>query len=724
MKRIEFKKVGMENFCNYIEPMELKFENGKLVVITGPNGIGKSTIFKAIPFTLYGMTSEGVRGDDVVNNETGKDCHTWIEFEVNEDKYRVDRYHKYKRKGNSVELRKNNELPYKVGQRETLPEIEKLIVPRKLFLNTLLFSQNIKDFFTDLTDTQKKDIFRKVLQLDNYTLYHDETKKRIKDINERVIELNQQLKLNLELLTDSKDQIKVLRSAKKEFEVNKNIEVKKYKTEIADLTSQEIKLKAELDKLKVYIPKIESINNDINSKNQEISDLNTKLLNFKQNANSKKSIKESEIKKDSSESISLIESNYYKSKVEVEKLTKTKQQELHNDTNEEMSKLDIQNNTYSNEITSLEERILEIKENVIDKDISVCPTCYQEIGEKEKEELNQKIINYQKGIEGLIELKKKAINSVDNLKLQYDKNIGLLKVDETTKLKVIEDKEDELIKALKEKLNYELKTLEEKLNEAINESIQYGIRENDRLNTELKTLQNENEKLKEIDNKIRKLENNIPIISSQISMLKENLERKNNEEFDDRQLVSYENKASNLQFEIDRIEIERSKISDNLKILEFWKIGYSQNGMPAMLIDESIPFLNKQVSYYLDKMARGRYVVSFDTMAETKSGEFRDKISVNVIDNHTKANLRSQLSGGQTRLVDIATILTLNDLQCDVQDVSINILLFDEIFDSLDDSNIGYVSNVIRTLTKDRFVSIISHRHIDQIEADEYLNLY
>ena len=227
MKRIEFKKVGMENFCNYIEPMELKFENGKLVVITGPNGIGKSTIFKAIPFTLYGMTSEGVRGDDVVNNETGKDCHTWIEFEVNEDKYRVDRYHKYKRKGNSVELRKNNELPYKVGQRETLPEIEKLIVPRKLFLNTLLFSQNIKDFFTDLTDTQKKDIFRKVLQLDNYTLYHDETKKRIKDINERVIELNQQLKLNLELLTDSKDQIKVLRSAKKEFEVNKNIEVKK-----------------------------------------------------------------------------------------------------------------------------------------------------------------------------------------------------------------------------------------------------------------------------------------------------------------------------------------------------------------------------------------------------------------------------------------------------------------------------------------------------------------
>jgi DNA repair exonuclease SbcCD ATPase subunit len=207
-------------------------------------------------------------------------------------------------------------------------------------------------------------------------------------------------------------------------------------------------------------------------------------------------------------------------------------------------------------------------------------------------------------------------------------------------------------------------------------------------------------------------------------MVEKNLKQKELEKFNDEILVLHITKLKNLKDEIKNVKSIRIDIAKDLEILEFWKIGYSQNGIPAMLIDESIPFLNNRVAYYLDKITSGRYTVSFDTMSTTKSGEFRDKISVNVLDNKTQANSRVQLSGGQTRMIDIATILTLNDLQSDAQDVSINILLFDEIFDSLDDSNIGYVSNVIRSLTKDRFVSIISHRHIDQIEADESLNLH
>ena len=53
-----------------------------------------------------------------------------------------------------------------------------------------------------------------------------------------------------------------------------------------------------------------------------------------------------------------------------------------------------------------------------------------------------------------------------------------------------------------------------------------------------------------------------------------------------------------------------------------------------------------------------------------------------------------------------------------------NILLLDEIFDSLDDQNIGYVSTLLRTLIKDKSINIISHRHIDSIEADEVIRLF
>ena len=142
-----------------------------------------------------------------------------------------------------------------------------------------------------------------------------------------------------------------------------------------------------------------------------------------------------------------------------------------------------------------------------------------------------------------------------------------------------------------------------------------------------------------------------------------------------------------------------------------------------MLIDESIPFMNRKVSEYLDMLTNGRYIVSFDTLAETKGGEFRDKISVRVLDTHTQANSRVQLSGGQTRIVDIATILTLGDLQSNIQDMKINILLFDEIFDSLDDENIGYVAKVLNKLKIGKSIYIISHQHQDQVEADQTLTL-
>jgi DNA repair exonuclease SbcCD ATPase subunit len=147
------------------------------------------------------------------------------------------------------------------------------------------------------------------------------------------------------------------------------------------------------------------------------------------------------------------------------------------------------------------------------------------------------------------------------------------------------------------------------------------------------------------------------------------------------------------------------------------------SGIPSMLIDETIPFMNKRIMEYLEAIG-GRYIVSFDTLGENKSGEVRDKITIRVLDTVTKANMRKQLSGGQTRIIDIATILTLSDLQSIIQNTKTNIILLDEVFDSLDDKNISYVSNLLRSLTKGKSTNIISHRAIDLIDCDEVLQLF
>ena len=146
-------------------------------------------------------------------------------------------------------------------------------------------------------------------------------------------------------------------------------------------------------------------------------------------------------------------------------------------------------------------------------------------------------------------------------------------------------------------------------------------------------------------------------------------------------------------------------------------------GIPAMLVDEAIPFMNRKMCEYLDYLTNGRYVVSFDTVSTTKTGEFRDKISVHLLDTYTQSNTRGQFSGGQTRIVDIATILTLGDLQANIHNMFVNILLFDEIFDSLDSENVGNVAKVLNKIKKDKSIYIISHTHQDGIEVDELLEI-
>ena len=95
--------------------------------------------------------------------------------------------------------------------------------------------------------------------------------------------------------------------------------------------------------------------------------------------------------------------------------------------------------------------------------------------------------------------------------------------------------------------------------------------------------------------------------------------------------------------------------------------------------------------------------------------------SINVFDNINHANSISQFSGGQVRLIDIATILTLAELQTKYTNRNINIMLFDEIFDSLDEENISLVSKILKQISFLKNIIVISHVHFDQIEADDIL---
>jgi len=726
MKQVKFTKLSMQNFCIHIDLLDLEFPTGKLVMITGPNGSGKTSMIQALPFALYGTCEKG-KGDDVLNDKVGKNCHVWVEFYIDDDKYRVDRYVKYTKFGNTVTICKNDGKPYKKGQKEVLPEIEKLLVPLKLFTNTLLFGQKVKTFFTDLKDSDQKEIFRKILKLGSYILYGQETSDRLKVILTEIQELEKQLAVDNGLLQDTAKEIQRCFEEKQSFEILKEEDINIIKE---SLVESEKKLDTENEVKKTfdehdYDQQLETLNTDIGVLMEQHNTLHEKLDRSIDKIKSNGQSKDMEFQAKFNKSKEEITKDWREQTTKVKELVDDETQKIDskiNNIQEDIYKCNLKHAECVSEMKSIDSRIDDIK---IDPELKTCPTCKQDIDESVIDVLEQKInkmLNERDEIQNKQkeETNKKIQLQTQTTELSNKKNKLLQK--QTEELKLIEDHINKQLDESQERLTAALGKLMELVEKEKSKCMEQTASEGITLRDKLENLKAEKET---VTNIIVNRDQNIQNIQSyelEVKSINESLQNKMSEEYNESTLVNSQLKRKSLLIALETTNQKKDELHEQIKLLEFWKVGFSPSGMQSMLIDEAIPFMNRKIAEYMDQLSNGRYTVTFDTLKETKGGEFRDKISVDVFDNNTHANSRIKLSGGQERIVDIGIIMTLCDLQSMIQDVEFNILMFDEIFDSLDDDNIGFVANLIKKVSQEKWVGIVSHRHIEQIEADDILS--
>jgi len=165
---LKINKVSFKNFFSYGEPLTtVDFTHTSPRLIYGVNGAGKSTIFEAVIWGLFGETLKGVAADDVVNRANDANCCVTILGEINENNFVIRRYRKDKEKKNYIEFELNGAITVGETNKATQKIICKTLgVTYDSFLYTSYFNPSLSESFASLGDKKQKGIIEQLIASD------------------------------------------------------------------------------------------------------------------------------------------------------------------------------------------------------------------------------------------------------------------------------------------------------------------------------------------------------------------------------------------------------------------------------------------------------------------------------------------------------------------------------------------------------------------------------
>lgn len=274
---IKFNNLIIEGFCS-IPQYTLNLNSGEgIVIVRGPNGFGKSTLFNSISWVCYGKTSKGVSNVNTwekVRPKGYKGTMVQIFFTKGTITYSIIRCQNYtgevlgaKGKDRLILLEDGMEVKEK-GKPAIQQKIIKILgMSYELFNNSLMFGQGVKRLIQE-SGADKKKLFEEVFELGYLNvakqLATNEMSEVREDISHFEIELRN-LKANLE---DNQSTYKKLRESERNFS--------------KDLAKKRKEIEDKIEKCRGSLKSLKFDEKPLTKKQKELADLKIALSKLNQ----------------------------------------------------------------------------------------------------------------------------------------------------------------------------------------------------------------------------------------------------------------------------------------------------------------------------------------------------------------------------------------------------------------------------------------------------------
>lgn len=192
-------RVYVKGFMSYRDETEFRFDGASLWVLAGRNGVGKSAVFDAITFALYGAHRGGKQNASELINQGADNLIVEFDFASGDERYRVKRTLSRKRSAATCQafrLTGSNASPSAIANTDKRTELERwsekvVGLSFETFTASVLLQQNKSDRLLSVGAADRHQMIAQLVDLSAYIRLYERIDELQKDL-ERSARLHQQ----------------------------------------------------------------------------------------------------------------------------------------------------------------------------------------------------------------------------------------------------------------------------------------------------------------------------------------------------------------------------------------------------------------------------------------------------------------------------------------------------------------------------------------------------